>query len=265
MSHLSDLGFTVTMEEFQRLVMQAATEGEVLPSAHGCYVRWSPGAGIELWVQADSEKQLVGCNPHFAGAGRMRVGLIKPLGNPERPLDGGFYGWADPKDAEPESGEYPFVADAPDYDLIQERFTPLRTVEVQIAAFAHELHCFADEAAFDASQEGKPGFAAESFIPTGLFHHDIEQLEAQTTREQAQALFCGHILQAEQRTNPTTGSVFHALLVRTLGGTVDVVADPALVQDRPTVGGIVHGTFWLSGRILDLPPPKKPSLFQRNR
>jgi hypothetical protein len=39
--------------------------------------------------------------------------------------------------------------------------------------------------------------------------------------------------------------------VRTLGGEVDMFADPDLLTGYLTKGGIVSGSFWLSGRLLD--------------
>ena len=43
---------------------------------------------------------------------------------------------------------------------------------------------------------------------------------------------------------------FYWILVDTLGGLYDVVVDPTLIAEPPTIGNIVSGTFWLSGRLL---------------
>jgi hypothetical protein len=55
------------------------------------------------------------------------------------------------------------------------------------------------------------------------------------------------------RTNELTGCSFCWALVKTLGGTVDVVVDPALLEATPRVGSIVKGVFWLSGRLVTGP------------
>jgi hypothetical protein len=39
-------------------------------------------------------------------------------------------------------------------------------------------------------------------------------------------------------------------LVDALGGAFDVVIDPELMPQLPRVGGVIQGSFWLSGRIL---------------
>jgi hypothetical protein len=48
-----------------------------------------------------------------------------------------------------------------------------------------------------------------------------------------------------------TGREFWWALVESYGGIYDVVIDAELVEDAPRVGGVVNGTFWLSGRVLD--------------
>jgi hypothetical protein len=89
--------------------------------------------------------------------------------------------------------------------------------------------------------------AAESLIPSGLFHAEGGAKEPL----QAEAIFNGHILAAERRTNPDTSQDFYWCLVQTYGATIDVVADPVLIDEEPRVGGILSGSFWLSGRIVD--------------
>ena len=64
-------------------------------------------------------------------------------------------------------------------------------------------------------------------------------------------MIAGHVQHTEERSNPATGRRFHYLRVKTYGAVeVDVVADPTIVTGSPAVGGVVWGTFWLSGRLL---------------
>jgi hypothetical protein len=51
--------------------------------------------------------------------------------------------------------------------------------------------------------------------------------------------------------NETTGDAFWWARVRTLGGEIEVVADPVLLTGPVTPGAVVQGSFWLSGRLPD--------------
>jgi hypothetical protein len=114
---------------------------------------------------------------------------------------------------------------------------------VELAAFAAEVTCYPSEPAFDAAQgDGQIKYAAESFIPSGLF---VDAGEPPA----AFAMFAGRILDAERRRNPYSDGEFWCACVRTLGGELDVVADPTTVTGEPRVGGIVQGSFWISGRL----------------
>ena len=257
MSHLSDIGFPfIQTEDLLTFVQSVVNAGEALPTPRGYYIFWSPGAGVELWIRADPKRNLVGCGLHFTGSSRMRVGMTQTFRHPERPMDGSCYAWADPQGDNPYSGLYPFAAEMPDFDLVEERVLLLPVVTVQIAAFAREPRCFRSEGEFIAAQPEGSRLAAETFTPTWQ-HGDDPVPEAHIT---------GRIQQVELLTNPATGRTFYALGVRTLGGTVDVVADPELMKGRPVVNGIVQGTFWLSARILsDLPLPRQPRFPYRRR
>jgi hypothetical protein len=160
-------------------------------------------------------------------------------------LDGAFYSWANPDDEASESGDYPFVFDAPDFRLHDKVGLPARA-QVQLTAFAHELSAHPSEDQYYASQKGL-AFAAEAFVPSGLFS---AQPDAEAP-PQALAVFAGRILQFEVMTNSITGTAFAWMQVKTLGGEVDVVADPSIIQGQVVRAGIVFGSFWLSGRITE--------------
>ena len=99
--------------------------------------------------------------------------------------------------------------------------------EVQLAAFAHELAVFADADAYAEANEGRElPYAAESFIPSGLFVTGDEPEPA------AEAFFTGTVLAARGRMNETTGDAFWWARVRTLGGEIEIVADPVLLPAR---------------------------------
>jgi hypothetical protein len=184
-------------------------------------------------------------NPHFSGDAVMRVGLTRRIEHEDfSPLDGAFYGWAGSSDDDPEDGIYPFVFDTPDYGLHSALPLPV-VVNVQLAGFAHELQAFESEEQYRASQLEEPRFASQSFFPSGLFVPDGES----DTPPQAYAFFTGRVLQTALLTNPAPGGSFCWAQVRTLGGEVDVVADPEVIRGELTKDGVIQGTFWLSGRI----------------
>jgi hypothetical protein len=245
-SHLSDIGFNFnTEEEFSELAYQTYERGARLRVEQGVYLHWSPGEGVEIWGQLDHEENFIGLNPHFAGDSVMSVGLTSRLERNEASmLDGAFHCWANPSGDDAELGDYPFVFDAPDFRLCDSVKLP-SIVEAQIAAFAHELSVFESEEAYYASQSEEPKFAAESFIPSGLFTPEMEDVEP----PQAHAILTGRVLNTALRINPVTKSGFLWAKVQTFGGVFDVVADPLIVNGAVVEGGIIHGSFWLSGRL----------------
>lgn len=249
-SHLSALGFDVrTPEELVALARRVADRTEEHRVAAGRYLRWQGGGGEELWLQMSAAGALVGMHPHFGGKARVRVGVNHRVGRDgDTALDGAFHGWAEPSDA-PDDGAYPFVFDSPDAGRHARTRLPLVT-DVQIAAFAVEIRSFPTVEAYDASHAGAElRFASRSFVPTGLF--DDGSAEARAT-----ALLTGHVVDAATLTNALTGRPYHHALVDSHGGRFDVVIDPELLARAPVPGGVVSGTFWLSGRILHDPAPR---------
>lgn len=245
-SHLSDIGFATLprdQDDMVELLDRVRREGQRVAGSGGTYYRWSPGAGVELWGQVDSNGDGIGLVPHFEGATRMTLGLASAVRRDgDTPLDGSVYAWAEPTDGG-DSGLFPVVFDQPDSATLELRFPAI--VDVQLVAFAREqLRLYPTEEAYAGPQSGLK-MAIESFIPVGTFKPDGTAIDP----PDAFAFFTGRILAAETRRNPVTGDEFHWMHVRTLGGEVDVVADPALVPVRPLRGGVVQGVFWLSGRV----------------
>jgi hypothetical protein len=295
-SHLSDIGFPLeTDEDFYKAFESTAENGEAVTTPAGTYLRWTVGGGPELWAQIDPDDNAVGLNPHFAGEARMRVAVVARVERiPGNPMDGSFYAWAEPYEVMREQwddtgedeeravsdryeGEYPFIFDVPDRGFYDTLELPL-IVPVQLSAFSHGLRAFASDAEFDEAQPPDLRLAPESFIPTGLFVPEDEELadvefegeafedeetEDETPAEageeeddlkvlddpRAEAVISGHVLDTQIRVNRATGQPYLWARVKTLGGEIDIVADPETVQGDVTVGGVVQGEFWLSGRL----------------
>lgn len=243
-NHFSSIGFDINTDgDLRGLINEAISAGESVASPHGRYLRWGLGKGIELWVGVDKGESVAAAHPHFCGTARMQVGItgtiVDDLNNP---LEGAFNGWAD---GLPETGCYPFAFDSPNFDCFSDiRFPSLRTV--QLAAFAHRVSVYRDDEEFGARPDDL-GLAAESFIPIGSFlrAHEPE------SRPESKAALSGHILDFREITNPIHNKAFWSMRVQTYGGILDIVADPRVLEGVPVLGGVVHGSFWLSGRIQD--------------
>ncbi len=128
---------------------------------------------------------------------------------------------------------------------------------MQVAAFAHGAEAFPDVEAYRAAQaeleQENPdlSFAVESFLPIGYFDPD-GQIPPATAR------LSGIILEAKRVTNPATGREFNTALVKTVGMTVDVVADDNQLAGVPVPGGVLSGAFWMSA--LPAEGPRRPTL-----
>src|SRR5581483_2999212 len=164
------IGFNVRQSvDFIRLMQEATAEGETLNARHGYYVRWSPGAGAELWVLVNTEREVIGCLPHFAGGATMPVRVHRLLPERGRPLQGKLDGWAGPDGDDATSGRFSLLVDLPDFDLVRRRLRPPVAVDLQIAAFANDLSCYRNTHEFCELKKQDPHLAVEAFLPTGMF------------------------------------------------------------------------------------------------
>lgn len=246
-SHLSSIGFSVNDQaDLSALVGRIGPLATSIEADHGVYWRWSSECGAEMWLQTNNDDELVGMTPFFAGGGRIRVRLTARVARPDdTPLEGAFHGWADPDEGDMDSGAYPFVFDAIDSDRYASVALP-QIVDVQIAAFAHEISVHSSLEAYNESQTGEPKFASRSFIPSGLFKPDGESAGPPTST----AIFTGHVVATEVKKNSLSGEPYYWALVDTLGGSFDVVIDPELCEAPPVIGGVLSGSFWLCGRCI---------------
>lgn len=259
MSHMSAVGFALTPVALHERVLAAAPEAPRFDTAIGAYLQWAVGAGVELWLQVNALNQIVGCNPHFVGQGRLDAAIIESVAAPGRPMDGHCFGWAAPRDpVNPYSGIHSFAANLPNFAYVDERILMPPVVTLQIAAFASDLESFPTEMAFVESEWGRK-IGAQTATETWQ-QAEIDGLP------QPEVFLSGKVVASEGLVNPETGQLFHALLLRTEAGTIDVVVDPETCPRRPVVGTVAAGTFWLSAQaVSELPPPRAPSPFSRAR
>ena len=237
------IGFDIETEEaFGRVAIEVAYRGQTIPAPGGCYHRFRAGAGAELWLQSDPDGRIVGMEPHFDDEGDPVAGLLLQEAYAEGALDGAFRAW----NGVPEESGYPLVFHVPDFAYHARRRLPA-TADVQLAALAYELSAYADDGAYCAGQEEGVRFAAEMFIPSGMFG---EAAPGEAFVPAPRALLAGHVVATEERVNPWTGRAVRWARVRTLGAELDVAADPSIIQGEVVAGGVVSGSFWLSGRIV---------------
>src|SRR5438105_5069068 len=163
--HFDLLGFPVeTPEALQQLASYAATRGEAVAVEKGYYIHFSAG-GPELWVQATPQRQLVGCNPHFAGKSKFRARIDSVCPDAQGPFDGSVQATA----VETGGIDYPFQCDVPDFASVAPKLNAGGVAMFQIAAFADEIQWFKDDVAFRAAPSSIAKLATEAFIPSGLF------------------------------------------------------------------------------------------------
>ena len=256
-SNLSCIGLPIeSEEEFESLAEAVFPSAETISVKGGAYLRATDESGAELWLQLNSRDEIIGMNPHFTGVARFTAGITASVDRSESsPLDGAYHAWANPTDDDSSTGEYPFVFDMPDFLVANHLRLPYRA-DLQIAAFGQQVDCYDSPEAHGEAQDGETKFASESFIPAGLFSPDGES----TTPPTAHAIMAGTVLAAEERVNSWTGTRFYYCQLRSLGGEYDVVLDPSEAGRLPLIGGVVAGTFWLSGRVLNPPRRKKGRL-----
>lgn len=118
-------------------------------------------------------------------------------------------------------------------------------LDASLVVLALQVDVYPDEAAFDLAQqaewagEGLAGFAAHSMVPVGLFGSGVPTATVQAY---------GTVLDSRQRESETFGLPFWHLLVRSYGGTFDVMV-AADKMSRVDSGAVVAVRGTMCGRI----------------
>ena len=161
---LSCLGYPVADEPgFLALLESCAERGEPVAAVRGRYHRWSPGGGVEIWVQENEAGELVGLNPFYAGGNRVPVLVNRALSLPRgSEMDGAFLGSVGYQDELDPEREFELLFEAPDI-LRAPRCDLPGLYPVRLTAFAFALEVFADAGEF-ARMAGVPGAQPGSFL-----------------------------------------------------------------------------------------------------
>ena len=259
--HFDSIGFVADDEgELTPFVERALREGdqlEVLGADAGWggrYVCWSPGGGAQIWVNVDEKGEVRGFDPHYAGRGRAYVTIERSYDYDTAPPTGGVFAWVNLGGEEETRAGFDLPGFARFYDMACDYEG---NALIQPTAFTHGAEVFdtVDEyVAYQTQQldadHPELAFAVESFLPIGLLGESDARIPPATAR------LSGIILEAERVTNPATGRVFHAVLVKTVGMTVDVVADDEQLTGEPKPGKVLAGSVWMSA--LPAEGPRRP-------
>jgi hypothetical protein len=246
-SHFTAIGFRInSSNDVNQKIIQVQTNGLRTVVLEGEYWKLGLESGVELWSSLKTGMPESGLNPHYSGKSDVRVILRENLPNEDEDwLEGSFYsnlvGGADFTDG------FPLVFFSPNFYTISDRNVG-RAANVQIAAFGEgeEVEVFDTSVEYEEYQkDNNYFFAEEALIPTGTQDEDGNEVApAQPT-----AIIAGKILEQRKIANEDTGKEFYWILAETLGGTYDIVVDPIYLSNKPIVGGIVFGSFWLSGIV----------------
>lgn len=243
-SHFSAIGMPFAdedtyLEGVQRIA-EAAGEPEELSESQLLYSwRDDSGAAADVLVEvADGQMDLRCITPRFDAASQQRIAVSAI--HPDDECPGCGIAGVELKD---ENGEmaYPmFLAPARMPAIAAELAVAQgKPRTAHIGLLAEELGVFADEAAFRAGDGEEPGFAAESFIPMGMFGGDPEP----------RVLCNGTVVAHQIRRNTLFGTDFGVLTVRSLAAEYDVAYDLNDHPDPVTEGMIVSVTGWASATL----------------
>jgi hypothetical protein len=226
--------------------------------------------GAELWSAMKYDDQaskfeMLGFEPHFFGSSRIAVNVEET--NEDH---SGCEAWLKTRTDYPGQLEF----SCPNYLLYKNKLKKRPNAIVQVAAFAEQIETYDSVEKFDEEQSKLPSMieivegevkinegdgrfraASKSFVHPSVFERVPTQYRPSHGPDACKAVLTGHVLETELKVNEKTGHSFYWALVDTLHGQMDVVIDPSCLKffkcKPPKVGGVVGGTFWLSGRIMD--------------
>ncbi len=254
-SNLSTLGFVFSdAEDFSAAMVRLAGEArERLAAGGGEYAIWRSRTGAEIWFQfgPGNDGEIIGLSPFFEGVSEVSVKITAAACRPgDTPLEGACTCWVAPESCDDGSdGAYPLVFEAVDFAAHGDAPLPYLS-KVRLAGFARQLTAFASEEAYFA-QEPAPTFAAQSFVPMGMFAPAIDEELSEPLPPASAAMLTGYVVEHNEMTNEATGRPFHWLLVKSADATFDIVADPSVIVGDIVIGGTVDVVCQMFGRMLE--------------
>lgn len=259
-SNLSTIGFLFDGEDKFRetmLACAAAAQDQVSCPA-GDYGIWRSRSGAEIWFHLgqtpEGQVEILGLTPFFEGKSEVPLTLTQVVGREgDNPFEGALYGTVKPEGESRDDGGFPIMFEAVDFALSSAATVPGSYV-ARLSAFAREIAAYASEEAYYAAHEGldQPVFAAQAFIPIGLFAAEQSQESSAAASEipASTVLFTGKIIEHNVFTNEVSGREFVWMLVETLEATIDVLADPSIIAGTLEDGAVVKVSALLFGRLI---------------
>ncbi len=221
-SNLSSIGFQFAGEQsFLETMTQLADECvETLHCDVGDYAIWRSATGAEVWFhlapQIGDEREVLGLTPFYEGQSSLPLRIEQAS---QRTDDNAFEGMLHAQVLNPQTGD---------------ALRPLAFAAVDFAAHATRDMPFACNARIC-------GFARRlTSYPTAMTSNDATKHET----------LSGRILEHRKFSNEVAGHDFHWLLVESVAGTFDVVADPEIVDGEIVDGSWVDVDCQFFGRIL---------------
>jgi hypothetical protein len=250
-SNLSTIGFAFGDDsEFNTAMTRLAGQTSRRHGTEGDgYTVWRSATGAELWFHLNAEThEITGLTPFFEGESDVSLKVIERVTRPrDTSFDGALMAWVAPD--EDGVGVYPLVFDAVDFLALSGRKLPA-VWRARLAGFADQVRAFPSAEDYEAGQTSEPRFAAQSFIPVGMFAVAATELESPAVPSST-ALLTGRVAEHRLLTNEITGQRFHWVFVESLETAYDIVADPGVIDGTVVKGGTVEVSCWLFGRVLD--------------
>jgi len=244
-------GFRIaSQDDWDRLAMMTAGQGDSIFSHGRSYRRWALDCGVELWAHIRGSGEVVGLSPHYSGRARFSAKVVKLLPRRSR-FDIALGAWStaaesitDMDGGSPIDGNFPFVFDTPDGANYHTLELP-QHASIQLTAFAFEMNAYPHADAFAAAQrDSETPLATQAFIPTAA-------ITSGNPSPPASAIIAGIIKRRETLENRVGGHLFEWARIDTHGGELDVIAAPNTIVGDVLDGGVLHGAFWLSGKVID--------------
>ncbi|MBI2376150.1 MAG: hypothetical protein HYV07_19310 [Deltaproteobacteria bacterium] len=269
MSNLRAIGFSASSrDDFLRAVDSAFERAEPAPNLGACaskYLWFRDSSGAALAARVESRKRIQCLTPFFDapdGGTRWRVRTTSAYLDRECVHCSG----ADCDVLDPSSGEMctrtalqflffepyrSWLGEARTFDAIVVGFASTLTLCSTPDDLERAQAAFFGEREPDAPLElGKPmRLADQAFLPHGMFGSEG------TLGARARALLAGTVEGVASIRNELTGTQFLHARVRTLPGSIDIVA-PANALEIPEHPTLALAECWLVARPVDEPPPK---------
>lgn len=229
----SDIGFQINDEaDFSAL---HTAHPELLARRENIYGEtaelFSPDGRAELWYYAD-ENGVFGC---YAEPGYHSGRSTEVV--PQKWLPGAVL--------EVETAICPLTVAVPGVFLAPLELN--KPCNMELTLFARNLEAYENADTFVEKHEGST--APESIIPYGSF--SLPKKEEEFAPD-AVAEVSGVITEVALRENPIHRWMYYEIGLSCLGVEFTVVANADLLLEPPQVGNILHGFYWVSGRMTDI-------------